>query len=126
DRAITEYTAGLERVQGHPEDLAKHVFNLGLALKETGRLDEAAERLNEALQHGFRLRSDELSASAYNALGAVHDDRGDLTKALHHFRRAEEHIDERADPVLLAGLKDHIGIILKKQGKLEQALRYSE
>ncbi len=126
DRAIAEYTAGLERVQGHPEDLAKHVFNLGLALKETGRLEEAAERLNEALQHGFRLRSDELIASAYNALGAVHDDRGDLTKALHHFRRAEEHIDERADPVLLAGVKDHIGIILKKQGKLEQALRYSE
>ncbi len=126
ERAIEEYTAGLERVQGHPDDVAKHVFNLGLALKETGRLDEAAQRLQEALQHGFSLRSDELIASAYNALGAVYDDRGDLTRALHHFRRAEEHIDGRADPVLLAGVKDHIGIILKKQGKLEEALRYSE
>lgn len=126
ERAIEEYTRGLERVKGFPEDSAKHVFNLGLALKETGDLDGAVARLEEARQLGVELRDDELIASAYNALGTVMDDLGEQEKALHHFRRAEEHLDRQADPVLLAGVKDNIGIILKKQGDLERAVEYSE
>lgn len=126
ESAIEEYTQGLERIKEFPEDYAKHVFNLGLALKETGDLPLAVERLEEALSQGFSLRDEELISSAYNALGAVYDDLDDHDKALSHFRRAEEHLDAKADPILLAGVKDNIGIILKKQGELESALRYSE
>lgn len=126
ESAIEEYTQGLERIKEFPEDYAKHVFNLGLALKETGELPMAVERLEEALAQGFQLRDEELISSAYNALGAVYDDLDDHDKALSHFRRAEEHLDAKADPILLAGVKDNIGIILKKQGELEAALRYSE
>lgn len=125
-RAIEEYTAGLERVRDYPEDRAKHVFNLGLALKETGDLEAAVTRLEEARQLGVELRDDELIASAYNALGTVYDDLGQPERALQQFRRAEEHLDPQSDPMLLAGVKDHIGIILKKQGSLVEALDYSE
>lgn len=125
-RAIEEYTAGLERVRDYPEDRAKHVFNLGLALKETDDLEGAIGRLEEARQLGVELRDDELIASAYNALGTVYDDLDQPERALQHFRRAEEHLDPQADPMLLAGVKDHIGIILKKQGSLSEALEYSE
>jgi len=124
--AFDEYQRGLERIQDFPEDLAKHTFNLGLALKGRGELEAAVERLEEALQHGFKLRDEELISSCYNALGAVYDDLGDHGKALTNFRRAEEHLDAKADPVLLAGVKDNIGIILKKQGQPERALEYSE
>jgi len=124
--AFDEYQRGLERIQDFPEDLAKHTFNLGLALKGRGELEAAVERLEEALQHGFKLRDEELISSCYNALGAVYDDLGDHAKALTNFRRAEEHLDAKADPVLLAGVKDNIGIILKKQGEPERALEYSE
>jgi len=126
EQAIAEYTAGLELVRDYPEDRAKHVFNLGLALKETGDREGAVARLEEARELGVELRDDELIASAYNALGTVYDDLGEPEKALRHFRRAEEHLDPQADPMLLAGVKDHIGIILKKQGRLEEALEYSE
>lgn len=126
DQAIAEYVSGLERVKGFPADQAKYLFNLGLALKETGKLDDAVVRLEEARALGMELRDDELIASAYNALGTVFDDKKDLDGALRHFRRAEEHLDAEADPVLLAGVKDHIGIILKKQYKQEEALKYSE
>ena len=126
EAAIREYTEGLERIKEFPEDHAKHVFNLGLALKETGELEQAVVRLEEALNCGFKLRDEELISSAYNALGAVYDDLDDHEKALSNFRRAEEHLDAKADPVLLAGVKDNIGIILRKQGDLEAALRYSE
>jgi tetratricopeptide (TPR) repeat protein len=125
-KAIEEYTEGLERIRSYPEDFAKHVFNLALALKETGQLEAAVERLEEARQLGFSLRDEELISSCYNALGAVYDDLGDEEKALANFRRAEEHLDAKADPVLLAGVKDNIGIILKKQGHRERALEYSE
>ena len=125
-RAIEEYTAGLERVRDYPEDRAKHVFNLGLALKEINDLEGAIGRLEEARQLGVGLRDDELIASAYNALGTVYDDLDQPERALQHFRRAEEHLDPQSDPMLLAGVKDHIGIILKKQGSLSEALEYSE
>ncbi|MGE0711523.1 MAG: tetratricopeptide repeat protein [Planctomycetota bacterium] len=125
-RAIDEYQRGLERIRVFPEDYAKHVFNLGLALKETGELEAAVGRLEEARGLGFQLRDEELISSCYNALGAVYDDLGDDDKALSNFRRAEEHLDAKADPVLLAGVKDNIGIILKKQGQRELALGYSE
>jgi tetratricopeptide (TPR) repeat protein len=125
EQAIEEYTVGMRRVQDYPSDRAKYAFNLGLALKETGDLEGAAARLEEARQLGVELRDDELIASCYNALGTVFDDQDDLDRALSHFRRAEEHLDAEADPVLLAGVKDHIGIVLKKQGKREQALDYS-
>lgn len=125
-RAIEEYTAGLARFSDYPEDRAKHVFNLGLALKETGDLEGAVARLEESRELGVQLRDDSLIASAYNALGTVYDDMGDSDRALQHFRRAEEYLDAQADPVLLAGVKDNIGIILKKRGQLKAALEYSE
>jgi tetratricopeptide (TPR) repeat protein len=125
-RAIAEYQVGLERFADFPEDKAKHVFNLGLALKATGDLVGAAARFDEARELGMSLRDDALIASAYNALGAVHDDQGDSDRALQCFRRAEEYLDAESDPVLLAGVKDHIGIILKKRGQLPEALDYSE
>lgn len=125
-RAIEEYTVGLEKFADYPEDRAKHVFNLGLALKETGDLEGAVARLEEARELGVKLRDDSLIASAYNALGTVYDDMGDSDRALQHFRRAEEYLDAQSDPVLLAGVKDNIGIILKKRGQLRAALEYSE
>lgn len=125
-RAIEEYTAGLERFADYPADRAKHLFNLGLALKETGDLPGAIARLEEARELGVQLRDDSLIASAYNALGAVRDDMGDSDRALQHFRRAEEYLDAQSDPALLAGVKDNIGIILKKRGQLTAALDYSE
>ncbi|MCO5172234.1 MAG: tetratricopeptide repeat protein [Planctomycetes bacterium] len=125
-RAIEEYTVGLEKFADYPEDRAKHVFNLGLALKETGDLEGAVARLEEARELGVKLRDDALIASAYNALGTCYDDMGDSDRALQHFRRAEEYLDALSDPVLLAGVKDNIGIILKKRGQLRAALEYSE
>jgi tetratricopeptide (TPR) repeat protein len=125
-RAIEEYTAGLARFAEYPEDKAKHVFNLGLALKETGDLPGAVARLEEARELGVQLRDDSLIASCYNALGTVYDDMGDSDRALQGFRRAEEYLDAQSDPMLLAGVKDNIGIILKKRGQLTAALEYSE
>ncbi|MEZ6184609.1 MAG: tetratricopeptide repeat protein [Planctomycetota bacterium] len=125
-QAIAEYRAGLERIRDHPKDRAKHMFNLGLALREAKEYESAITQLEEARQLGVQLRDDELISGVYNALGTIYDDMGQLDRALQQFRRAEEHLDAGDDPAHLARVKDHIGIVLKKQGKLSEALDYSE
>jgi len=115
-KAIAEYEAGLERLLAvgaqASDDAAKLAFNLGTAHKAAGDMAGAVRRFEEARRLGVEAHDDELIANAYNALGTVHDAQGDLDRALHAYRQAEEHLEARADPVLLAGVKDNIGIVL--------------
>lgn len=84
--------------------------NLGVALVENGRLDEAVTHFRRALQ----LRPDD--ADANNNWGVILARRGDLDEARRYFGRAVELAPEHA------GAHGNLGGVLARQGKRDEAL----
>lgn len=127
--AVAEYEAGLERASDVPEDHAQLLYNLGLAQSQLGLYDVALETLEGALQKARAQRKMGLICRIYNAKGAIYDEFNDeenLEKALQQYRLAEEYFPSNDEPMLLAGLKDHMAITYRKLGRLDEALSYSE
>ena len=54
--------------------------NLGATLAKQGRIDDAIEHLNKALQW------DSTNVDAHRNLGSISMDRGDFEKSAHHYR----------------------------------------
>lgn len=90
-------------------DNYKAQFDLGLALAEEGKLDEAIEQYNLALSAYPN------NDSVHGALSVALLDRGDIAGAMEHARRAVE-INPR-----LAGHHANLGMVLMDAGDLEQA-----
>jgi len=118
-------------------DLAMTLNNLGNALSDKGRLDEAIERYEEALKHYRRLAEvDERFlpdlAMTLNNLGNALSDKGRLDEAIERYeealriRRRLAEVDERFLPNL-AGTLNNLGAALSRKGRLDEAIeRYEE
>ncbi|MDF1663612.1 MAG: tetratricopeptide repeat protein [Planctomycetota bacterium] len=129
EEAVAEYEQGLERAADVPEDHAQLLYNLGLAQSQLGQYEVALETLETALQKARTQRKMGLICRIYNARGAIYDEFNDeenLEKALQQYRLAEEYFPSNDEPMLLAGLKDHMAITYRKLGRLDDALSYSE
>lgn len=97
-----------DTVAKSPKNARAH-NNLGSALAESGRLDEAIAEYHEALG----IQSDYVEA--YNNLGLVMSERGDLDKAAEYFRKALQ-----ADPGN-ARVLNNLGIVLMDCGQINEA-----
>jgi tetratricopeptide (TPR) repeat protein len=98
--------------QAEPENLSLR-RNVGSALVELGRLDEAEQCFKDILQ------SDAKFALALTGLGQVSQRRGDHESALNHFQRASEVGPE--SPWILSGIFDS----LRALGRLDEAEAYA-
>jgi hypothetical protein len=92
-----------------PDDAGMH-YNLGLAWKELGKLDEATASLRRALE----LKPD--FAEAHNNLGNVLKELGRLDEAVACYGRA---LELKPQYVLA---RNNLGLALKDQGKLDEAV----
>lgn len=134
--AVEEYRAGLELLAAIDEarvDRTQVGYNLALALKELGEHEAALNVLGDAIPVAREIHNPGLLCRIYNARGAIQDELfetdGDserLEAALRDYRLAEEFYEEEDDPCLLAGLRDHVAISLRKLGRFDEALAYSD
>src|SRR5438093_1590149 len=106
EAAAAEYREALRINPG----LAQAHYNLGVALKRLGNVDEAIEEYQEAL----RLQPD--LAQAHHALGKALDDQGKRDAAVDEYREAVR-IDPNYGPAHY-----NLGLALKEQGKLVDAI----
>ena len=95
----------------HQTDLAETYYNMGNALKDQGKLEEALEAYNKALAIKPH------NAQAYNNMGNTLQKQGKLDEAIEAFKKA---LSIKPD---YAGTYYNMGIALKDQGKLEEAQR---
>jgi len=106
DAGIAALRADLRR---RPDDASAH-GNLGVALREQGKLDEAIASFRESI----RLRPN--FAQAHFNLGLTVYDQGKLPEAIAEYREAIRH---RPDDSLAHA---RLGLALKSQGKLDKAI----
>ena len=101
--------ASAGRLELNP-DHAETRTNLGVALKDQGKLDEAVACHRQALQ----LKPD--YAEAHNNLGNALREQGQQEEAVACYRRA---LELKPD---FAGAHNNLGIVFKEQAKLEEAI----
>ncbi|MDB2466822.1 tetratricopeptide repeat protein [Planktomarina temperata] len=95
-------------------DYATAHINLGSALKEQGKLEQAIEFYNK----GLAIKPD--NAEAYNNMGNALKEQGKLEEAIEAFNKA------RAIKPDYAAVYNNMGTALKEQGKLEEAIKAYE
>lgn len=84
-RAVTAYQSA-----GHDRGLVESQHNLGITYREQGRLDDALEAANAAVQGAERLSDHQLEAQALAGRAEIQVARGEATVAIREAERALE------------------------------------
>lgn len=126
ESAMREYRRAMDRCQdaGDPVYIGIVEFGLGDTLRMTGRLDEARELLESALERHRRNDYATGVAETRMVLARLHLERGDLEQAEAMLPGLVEHFtgSERWDD--LAKTHEALGTIAERRGDHEQALRH--
>jgi protein O-GlcNAc transferase len=109
DLAIRYIEKGL---QLGPADIAEAHNNLGLALQEKGRLEEAIDHYQESL------RFKPSNAEAYNNLGDALQEKGCLDEAIVYYQKALQFKPSFAEAY------NNLGDALQEKGCLDEAIAY--
>lgn len=103
---------------------------LGVVLYHLERHDEAIAEIEAAVQmlEGVGDRGALNRASVLNTLGALRDLSGDPERALEHYDKARELLEQRLGPDHpdFAKVLNNIAVIYKSQGKYQRAREYCE
>jgi tetratricopeptide (TPR) repeat protein len=100
-----------EAVRSDPKWSSAALNNIGNALRDGGRVDEAIDYLQLAI------RIDPTSAAAYNNLGLALQMQHRVDQAIRHFQESI-----RLDPKAAKGAHSNLGFVLLSQGRLEEAI----
>jgi len=111
---LGEFRARLQEVV-RPEDVQTH-YDLGIAYKEMGLLDEAVAEFEVALRHGGGTRA----ADCLTMLGLCELERGNAEAAVGHFQQGLE-LEDLAPPARHA-LQFELGAAYEAQGLGAEAL----
>jgi len=125
---LLRHTVELCRKKGRDLNLAAELNILGKLLRSEGKLDEAQQRLEEALEVCSRLKPEPKweQARAHSLLALVHDAQGKREEADAEVREARVVADTpRAKPFpSLANLLENVGQHYRVAGDEKQALEY--
>src|SRR6185295_7281184 len=111
---LGEFRARLQEVV-RPEDVQTH-YDLGIAYKEMGLLDEAVAEFEVALRHGGGTRA----VDCYTMLGTCELERGNAEAAVSHFQQGLELTD--LTPAARHALQFDLGAAYEAQGLGAEAL----
>lgn len=89
-------------------------YDIGCRLKEAGRLEEAQERF------GLAAESPKWASHAWNMVGLMHHQSGDLKEASSAWQRAHQAVDGQPNPSVLINL----GLVHSAQGNWHEALHW--
>lgn len=106
-----------------PEFVLKARYLQAAALMETERFDEALELFRGIAREAQSLGSDRLLSSAWVAIIQIHAELGDANRALDGTAEATPILRRMNNRVGLAKLQWGLSNLLRKQGKIPQALR---
>ncbi|NER26918.1 MAG: tetratricopeptide repeat protein, partial [Symploca sp. SIO1C4] len=98
-----------QAIQLNPNDAVAY-YNLGIALRQQGKLDEEIDSYQQAIQLNPNY------ANAYNNLGVALSEQGKLDQAIDSYQQAIKLNPNDADAY------NNLGIALRQQGKLDQAI----
>jgi len=87
-----EFIAQQKEILAQNPECASTSYNLGVALIEQGRLDEAIEAFNDAIDNSSRM------FEAYVNLGYIHFKKGDLDQVIETNKKAIERRLSRLNP----------------------------
>jgi len=110
------------RADGDATAEAKMLNRTGLALRELGRLDEAARDFTAALRLWRRLDVPHRVAGARRRLGLLHSDGGDLDAAAEHFSSAVDVYDSLGEHRRAARTRCDLGAVLIRLGRAADAV----
>lgn len=113
DDVFNEFKKGVEKSVAR-EDSATH-YDLGIAYKEMGLLDDAIQEFVTALG-GVGARK----ADCYNMIGLIHTEKGEFAEAVDAFKRGLQVVDPNSPAKL--GLKYELAAALEGLGRKAQAL----
>jgi tetratricopeptide (TPR) repeat protein len=105
-----------------PEDALKCRFLQAVALKETGRFDEAKEVFFQIASEARQLKEDRLLALAAQNLFQVHAFLGEVDEAIGQAEEAAEIFTRLDSRVHLAKVQLGVGYLLRKQHRLAESI----
>jgi len=112
------FDKGYEFIDG-PSDSLLHYFNEALVL-----IDNGLEHLDEAPDPKWVNVFKRLKWRVFIEIGIEHFFKSDYASALEYYHSSLDLADELNDPELLAESNSEIAIVLKNQGKIDDALPY--
>jgi tetratricopeptide (TPR) repeat protein len=125
EQAVEFYQRGLFLLD-YDDALARidALHNLGDVLTLIGRTDEAAVRFMEMLRTAWLLDHPRKGGAAHGRLGRLARQRGDIERALEHFKLAQTLFEKAGDRPGLAAVKDDIGKVDWMRGAFSVALEH--
>ena len=111
---------------GSMEQRAHLHGNLGPAYRRQGRLAEAEEHLNQALTLSEQAADAHAYAEWLTELGRIGEDVGDIEKAERHHRDSIVRSRRTENKPVLVKALQHLGGLLKNQGRSDEALELFE
>ena len=115
---LGEFRAKIREIV-RPEDVQTH-YDLGIAYKEMGLLEEAIAEFDVALRHGGGTRA----ADCLTMLGVCESERGNSEAAVRHFQQGLDLLDLTS--VARHALQFELGAVQETQGNNAEALEQYE
>jgi len=126
DRAISLYQKALECIGESDVAIRMHVWHdLGSIYELRGQYEDALTAYEKMLRLGWVMASRAKGGVAFNKMGRVWRQKGELVLALDYLTKGKDLFDQAGDERGIAGSLDDIGQVLWMQGKYEEALSQS-
>jgi CHAT domain-containing protein/tetratricopeptide (TPR) repeat protein len=123
-REAHEQAIVLRERAGDQQGLPTAYVNLGLTLKDEGRLTEAQAYLSRGLDLASANGLDRVAGHALTGLGLVHELLNELIPATVSYQQALAAYQSAADEENEATIYHNLGVVLDKRGDQERALDY--
>ncbi|MBN1944172.1 MAG: tetratricopeptide repeat protein [Bradymonadales bacterium] len=110
------------RAEGYPDREVMVTINLAQILHQQGRLDEAVEEYQRALEQAERLDDTRRKALILGALSVIDANRGDREGSRHLLEESLRLYREVGDPVGIANQLGNLGLLRQSEGRVSEAL----
>jgi Flp pilus assembly protein TadD len=125
-REAHEQAIVLRERAGDQQGLPTAYVNLGLTLKDEGRLTEAQAYLSRGLDLASANGLDRVAGHALTGLGLVHELLNELIPATVSYQQALAAYQSAADEENEATIYHNLGVVLDKRGDQERALAWHQ
>jgi len=123
---ISQYLIGMSDLFGRQNNLrlqATAIFNLGTLNYKQGKINEAIELYQSALNVAQKSQDSTLVIQSLNALGSAYLDKNDIDKAIESFENLLSIYKAVGDDLSSAQLLNNLGLIYQNNRELEKAFQ---